>query len=267
MIGVFDSGFGGLTIFKQIKKALPQYDYVYLGDSLRAPYGGRSQGAVYQFTLEAVDFLFKQGCPLVIIACNTSSSEALRKLQREWLPVNYPDRKILGVIRPVVEEASKTTRNKKIGVLGTRATVNSGAYITELKKLNPEIEVFQNAAPLLVPLIEEGWLERTETRMIVKKYIKPLKERNIDTLIMGCTHYPLLMKEFVRLTGKRIKVLDVAKIVAQKLADYLQRHPEVEVKLTKNHQVKYLTTDNPEKFSEIGGKFLQEKIKAEKAVL
>jgi glutamate racemase len=267
MIGIFDSGFGGLTVFKEIKKALPQYDYLYLGDGLRSPYGGRTQEAVYSYTREAVDYLFKQGCPLVIIACNTSSSEALGKLQKEWLPECYPDRRILGVIRPVVEVASMASRHGRIGVLGTRATVSSGAYVTEIKKLNSQIKVFQNAAPLLVPLIEEGWFNRPETKMIIKKYLRPLKDQQIDTLILGCTHYPLLMKEFVRLAGKSIKVLDVAAIVAEKLVDYLKRHPEIDQQLTKNHQVKYLTTDDQKRFSDFGSNFLKEKIIAERILL
>src|SRR3989339_1397524 len=274
MIGIFDSGVGGLTVFKEIKKALPDYSYVYLGDSLRAPYGGRSQQAIFEFTRQAVDYLFKQGCELVILACNSASAEALRKLQREWLSENFPDRRILGVIRPVAEEAAKLSRFGRIGVVGTKATVESGAYERELKLQNPDLNIFQQACPLLVPLIEEGWLKKPETRMIVKKYLAPLKQRQVDTLILGCTHYPMLMKEFVRLAGKRIKVLDAPKIVAEKLVAYLKRHPEVEVKLPpkadqplaekKDRQVRYLTTDSPDKFAELGGRFLGQKIKAEK---
>src|SRR3989338_4317927 len=177
MIGVFDSGFGGLTIFKHIARALPAYDFVYLGDNARAPYGNRSQETIYAFTVEAVDWLFKQGCTLVILACNTASSEALRKLQQEWLPKHYPDRRVLGVIRPLAEEASKISRFGRIGVVGTKATIESGAYKRELKAQGSprlrsgqaKLKDFQNACPLLVPLIEEGWLDKTETRMILKK--------------------------------------------------------------------------------------------------
>lgn len=282
MIGIFDSGFGGLTVFKEIKKALPDYSYIYLGDSLRAPYGGRSQEAVYQFTEQAVNYLFKQGCLLIIIACNTASSEALRKLQQEWLPKHYPstrlaigqagsggapDRRILGVIRPVVEEAAKLTRFSRIGVVGTKATIESGAYIKELKSQNSNVKIFQNACPLIVPFVEEGWLKRPETRMIIKKCLRPLKEKQIDTLILGCTHYPLLMKEFVRVVGKRVKVLDAPKIVAEKLVDYLKRHSEIESRLEKGGKVKYLTTDNPEKFETLGSKFMGRKITGEKIEL
>jgi len=267
MIGIFDSGFGGLTIFKEIKKALPQYSYIYLGDSLRAPYGGRSQSSIYQFSEEAVSYLFKQGCELIIIACNTASTEALRKLQPEWLPANYPDRRILGVIRPLAEAAAKVSRFGRIGVVGTRATVESKAYDRELKRLRPEIKVVQRACPLLVPLVEEGWLKKPETRMIIKKYLRPLKDQQIDTLILGCTHYPLLMKEFVSLGGKRVKVLEAPKIVAQKLVDYLKRHPEIENKIKKGREVKYLTTGDPKKFDELGSRFLGSRIKSEKVEL
>lgn len=276
-IGIFDSGFGGLTVFKEIKKALPDYFYIYLGDSLRTPYGGRSQEAIYQFTQEAVDYLFKQGCQLIIIACNTASAEALRKLQQEWLPKNYPDRRILGVIRPVVEEATRISRFGRIGVVGTKATIESGAYERELKipafakasagKKNSKLKVYQNACPLLVPLVEEGWLKKPETRMIIKKCLRPLKEKQVDTLILGCTHYPLLMKEFIRIAGKRVKVLDAPRIVAEKLVDYLKRHPEIESKLKKDSQVRYLTTDSPEKFASLGSKFMGRQIKGEKIEL
>lgn len=267
MIGIFDSGFGGLTVFKEIKKALPQYNYIYLGDSLRAPYGGHSQEMIYRFTQQAVDFLFKQNCELVILACNTASSEALRKLQQDWLPANYPDRRILGVIRPLAEEAIKATRFGRIGVVGTKATVQSKAYEKELKHLKKEVKVYQQAAPLLVPLIEEGWFNKPETRMIVKKYLRPLKDAQIDTLILGCTHYPLLMKGFKSIAGKRVNVLNAPKIVADKLIDYLQRHPEIENKLSRGGQIKYLTTNSPEHFDELGSKFLGSTIKSEKVEL
>lgn len=267
MIGIFDSGFGGMTVFKAIKKALPHYDYVYLGDSLRAPYGGRSQDMIYKFTEQAVDFLFKSGCGLVILACNTASSEALRLLQQEWLPKHYPAKRILGVIRPVVEAAVKASRFGKIGVIGTKATVESRAYERELKHLNPRLQIVQQAAPLLVPLIEEGWLKQTETRMILKKYLRPLKNSQIDTLILGCTHYPLLMKDIERICGKRIKVLDAPKIVAEKLADYLNRHPEIKNRLSNSGRTKYLTTNSPAHFDELGGKFLGSQIKSDKVAL
>jgi len=267
MIGIFDSGFGGLTVFKEIKKALPDYNYIYLGDNLRAPYGGRSQEVIYEYTRQAVDFLFKQNCELVILACNTASSEALRKLQQEWLPANYPSKRILGVIRPLAEEAIKLSKSNKIGVVGTKATVESKAYDRELKHLKKEVAVFENACPLLVPLVEEGWLDKIETRMIIKKYLRPLKDQQIDTLILGCTHYPLLMKEFLRICGKKIKVLDGPKVVAEKLAGYLTRHPEIEKNLEKQKTSRFLTTGSEGQFNNLGNKFLGSEITAEKIVL
>lgn len=267
MIGIFDSGFGGLTVFKEIKKVLPEYSYIYLGDNARTPYGGRSQEVIFNFTKEAVKYLFDKGCKLVIIACNTASAEALRKLQQEWLPKKYPDRRILGVIHPVVEDAVKASKSGKIGVIGTKSTIESGAYERELKSQKREVKIFQNACPLLVPLVEEGMIKKPETKMIIKKCLRPIKEKEIDTLILGCTHYPLLMKEITRIAGKRINVLDAPKIVAEKLVDYLMRHPEIESKLKKDRQVKYLTTDSPEKFEELGSKFMGAPIKGEKIEL
>ena len=267
MIGIFDSGFGGLTVFKEIRKALPDYSYIYLGDNLRAPYGGRSQASIYKFTQRAVDFLFKQGCQLVIIACNTASAEALRKLQQNWLKEHYPDRRILGVIRPLVEAAALLSRFGRIGVVGTTATVSSGAYIKELQRHKSGVEIFQNACPLLVPLVEEGWLDKPETRMIIKRCLRPLKDRQIDTLILGCTHYSLLKKEFVRLAGKRVQVVDAPRVIAEKLADYLERHPEINAKIEKRKTVRYLTTDDPQKFAALGSRFLGALMTAEKIEL
>ncbi len=267
MIGIFDSGYGGLTVFREIKKLLPDYSYIYLGDNLRTPYGGRSQEAVYEFSKEAASFLFNQGCELIIIACNTASSEALRKLQQEWLPKNHPDKKILGVIRPLAEVAVWESRFKRIGVVGTKATIESGSYTKELKAQDENLEIFENACPLLVPLIEEGWLKKVETRMVVKKCLRPLKEKNIDTLILGCTHYPLLMKQFKSIAGKKVKVLDAPLIVAEKLVDYLKRHPEIDKKLDRSKTTRYLTTDSSDKFNILGSKFLGEEIKSEKVEL
>jgi len=267
MIGIFDSGFGGLTVFKEIKRILPDYSYIYLGDNLRAPYGGRSREIIYEYTRQAVDFLFNQGCELVILACNTASAEALRKLQQEWLPAFAPDKRILGVIRPVVEAAAEMSRSGRVGVVGTRATVDSLAYERELRTQNPRLKIFQQACPLLVPLVEEGWLDKPETRMIIKKYLRPLKDQQIDLLILGCTHYPLLMKEFARLAGRRIKVLNAPQIVAGKLADYLNRHPEMESRLEKKSVINFLTTGQTGKFDELGGRFYGQFIKSEKVML
>ncbi len=256
MIGVFDSGLGGLTILKVFLEKLPQYDYIYLGDNARTPYGSKSQDVIYNYTREAVDFLFEQGCELIIIACNTASAKALRRIQQEFLPKNYPDKRVLGVIIPIVEDAARLTKSKKVGVIGTRATIESGSYELEIKKLNSGLEVYGQACPLLVPLVEEGWLKKPETRMILKKYLRPLKQKRVDTLILGCTHYPFLLDDIKRIMTKRVKVLNSPEIVAEKLEDYLMRHPEIEEKIGKNKKRIYYTTDDPKRFKSFGGKFL-----------
>lgn len=234
MLGIFDSGFGGLTIFKHIARTLPQYDYLYLGDNARAPYGNRSQETIYEFTVEAVDWLFKQGCTLVVLACNTASAEALRKLQQEWLPSHLEEkppsggfsskyRNILGVIRPVVEEAVKMTKGS-IGVVGTRATIASGAYTRELKKLKPEATVIEHACPLLVPLIEEEWSGKPEIKRILRSYLRPLQQK-VDTLILGCTHYPLLEPVIAQVMGEEVAIVNPARAVAVAVREQLQRDP------------------------------------------
>ncbi|MFC1790375.1 glutamate racemase, partial [Patescibacteria group bacterium] len=192
LVGVFDSGFGGLEIFREIVKKLPDYDYLYLADTARAPYGTRSQEVIYNFTLQAVDFLFKQGCPLVILACNTASSKALRKIQQEYLPQKYPERRVLGVLIPACEEAVEKTSNNKVGVLATEGTVSSKAFVKELKKIKPEVEVSQQAAPLLVSIVESGEHEGEIADLALKNYLEPLLGKEIDTLILGCTHYGIL---------------------------------------------------------------------------
>ncbi len=271
MIGVFDSGFGGLTIFKAIEKKLPQFDYVYLGDNARAPYGNHSQEVIYAYTLQAVDYLFGLGCDLIILACNTASAEALRKLQLEYIPKKYPGlprgkagKNILGVIRPLAEAAGEATKNKVIAVMGTRSTVESESYIRELKLQNSKIKVVQQACPLLVPLIEENWEKAPETKMILKKYIRPLKSHFPDTIILGCTHYGWLQKDIQRYFGKNIKVLDSGQIVAGKLLEYLLKHPEyAKIKKGKSKNI-FLTTDDAKRFQVSAEKYLGRKIKAEK---
>lgn len=260
MIGVFDSGFGGLTIFREIESKLPNYDYIYLGDNARAPYGNHSQEVIYEYTRQAVDFLFAQGCGLIILACNTASAEALRKLQQEYLPKKYPTKNILGVIRPLAEVAATLTKNRVIGVMGTRSTVESKAYIKELQAQNKKIKVVQQACPLLVPLIEENWEQAPETKMILKKYIRPLKHHQPDTIILACTHYGWLQSDIIRYFGKQIKVLDSGQIVADKLVDYLKRHPEYVKVLNKKGQRLFLTTDHQQKFSLAAEKYLGRKI-------
>lgn len=267
MIGIFDSGIGGLTVTREVLKQLPEYQLLYLGDTARMPYGNRSQELIYKFTQQAVDYLFKQGCELVILACNTASAEALRKIQQEWLPKNYPNRRVLGVIRPVAEEAVKISRFGRIGVVGTQATIGSGAYIRELQAQKREVQVFQQACPLLVPLVEAGWLNRPETMKILRYYLRPLKKQRIDTLILGCTHYPILLKQFQNGTGKSIKVFDPAKVVAEKLKDYLTRHLEIESKLVKGKDHRFLVTDITEVFAKNAEAWLGQKIKLEKVEL
>ena len=251
MIGIFDSGYGGLTVMKEIVKALPQYDYLYLGDNARTPYGNRDKETVLRFTDEAVKFLFERGARLIIIACNTASALALRELQEKYLrnPKSlYCDRKILGVIRPVTEKAASATKNGRIGVVGTHGTITSGAFEAETRKRNAKVAVVSQSCPLLVPLIEEHWHQKPEALMVLKKYLRPLKTHNIDTLILGCTHYPLMMKDFVRVMGKGVKVLNSSQIIAESLRDYLARHPEIESQLTRGGTQKFLTTENAEKF-------------------
>jgi glutamate racemase len=264
MIGIFDSGFGGLTILKQLKKDLGKYDYIYLGDSARAPYGNKSQDSIYNHTVEGVDFLFKKGAELVILACNTASTKALKKIQKEWLPQNYPDKRILGVIIPVIEasleENNIDSKNKKIGVIGTSATTNSKVFEKELNKINPNLEIYSQACPLLVPLIEEGWTKRKETKMILRHYLRNLKRKKINNLILACTHYPLLQKQIAQIMGKQIKILDTPKIISKKLADYLTRHEDIEKKISKNEKLEFYTTDDPKKFRELGQKFWGEKL-------
>jgi len=266
-IGVFDSGFGGLNILKHIVKKLPQYDFVYLGDSIRAPYGPRSQEVIFDFTLQAVNFLFKKGCCLVILACNTASSEALRKIQQKWLIKNFPENKVLGVIIPAVEKAVETTKNNKIGVIATQGTVNSMAFNKEIKKRNFKIKVFEQACPLLVPIVEAGEDNSEIADIALKKYLKPLLIKKIDLLILGCTHYGILEKKIKQIVGKDVNIISEGKVVAQKLADYLKKHSEIEKRLNKNSQRLFLTTDLTDNFQRLGSKFFGKKIKPQKIIL
>jgi glutamate racemase len=257
IIGVFDSGIGGLSILKHFLKKLPQYDYVYLGDTARVPYGNHSQETIYSYTKEAVDFLFSQNCQLIVLACNTASSQALRRLQQEYLPKKYPKQRILGVIVPLAEEVSK---NNKIGVIGTRATISSRAYEQEIKKINPKTEIISHSTPLLVPIIEEANVSRAVSNKVLKKYLRPLKQANIKNLILGCTHYPFLIKDIRRIMGKNCQVADPGLIVADKLADYLKRHPEFAQDATKKGERIFYLTDKSDNFISLGSKFLGEKI-------
>jgi len=260
MIGVFDSGLGGLTVLRAFLKRLPQVDYLYVGDNARAPYGNKSLDLICDYTRQAVEFLFKRGCVLIILACNTASANALRKIQQEWLPLHYPDRRVLGVVIPLAEAGVHVTRYGRIGVIGTRATIESRVFEQELGKLRADLKVYGLACPLLVPLVEEGWVGRPETNRILKKYLRHFKDRKVDTLLLGCTHYPFLQKDIVRIMGKTCKVLDGPEIIADKLEDYLQRHPEIERRVTKNGKRAFFTTDDPGRFKLLGEKFLSQDI-------
>ncbi len=266
MIGVFDSGLGGLTVLKQLKKKLPQYDYLYFGDTLHVPYGNRSEEAVFELTRQACDYLFKQGCKLIIIACNTASAKALRRIQQEYLPT-LPDKqlRVLGVIRPIVEFMAQNAK-QKVGIIGTRGTVQSGAYVVELKKLQPKLRVEQVSAPLLVPLIEENWLKRPETAGILEYYLKPLKREKVDSLILGCTHYPLLIKQVREIMGEKCEVPDPGEIVAGSLVEYLNRHPEMAERISPRGERIYQVSDLNENFAKIAEKFLGEKITVKKII-
>ncbi len=268
MIGVFDSGYGGLTVLKYFLKDLPGYNYIYFGDNARTPYGSKSQEVIYNYTREVVDFLFSKNCDLIIVACNTASAQALRKIQQEYLPTKYSNKRVLGVVRPLVEKVAENKNIKRVGVLGTKATINSHVYEIELHKINPELEVFEQSAPLLVPLIEEGWTKKAETKKILKKYLRPLKEKKIESLILACTHYPFLFKEIKNIMGKNCEVYNPGEIIAISLADYLKTHKELKIEKQKNSSLEFYTTDDINKFREIGGKFLKQKIaKIEKVEL
>ncbi|MCF7819955.1 MAG: glutamate racemase [Candidatus Pacebacteria bacterium] len=260
MIGVFDSGLGGLSILKHFLSDLPEYDYIYLGDNARVPYGNKSSELIYHYSCQAVDFLFSQGAKLIIFACNSASSQALRKIQTEYLPVKYPGKNVLGVIVPLVEKVVSDPKISKVGVIGTRATINSHIYREELLELKPDLEVLEKATPLLVPLIEENWLKRPETRKILKYYLRELKMKEVQALILACTHYPFLLKEIRQIMGKSCKVYNPGEVVAFSLKDYLSRHSELDIKLVKKPQRKFFATDKASNFKQLGEKFLGEKI-------
>jgi glutamate racemase len=263
MIGVFDSGFGGLTVLKSIVGVMPEYDYLYLGDNARVPYGTRSQLMVYEFTKQAVEYLFRRGCPLVIIACNTASARALRKIQQEFLPEAYPDRRVLGVIRPSAEEIVEKGM-RTVGILATEGVVASGVYVEEITSLAPDIRVYQQACPLLVPIIEAGEAEWEGTDMIISKYLRELfnKGRGIETILLACTHYPILHEQFVRQVGSSVAVLDQGPIVAEKLKEYLARHSDIEDRISKNQTRCFLTTDTSERFDRLAFVFYGEPVTA-----
>lgn len=239
-IGIFDSGLGGLIVARAIRKKMPQYDYVYLGDTKRLPYGNKSQTQIYKNTTEAIEYLFEKDCALVIVACNTASSQALRKIQQTWLPrvSKYKDRKVLGVIRPTAEAVGQLKNIKKIGLVGTLRTVDSTAYKQELKKINRGIKLLAKATPKLVPMIEQGEQEKYE--VILKIYLAPFK--NTEALILGCTHYGMLKKEIQNILGRKIKIIAQEELLPKKLESYLSKHGEIRKKLSKNKKFEILLT-------------------------
>jgi glutamate racemase len=275
MIGIFDSGVGGLTVLKEYLKQYPQYDYMYLGDQENAPYGSHSGEHVNKLVVHNIDFMVKQGCQLIIVACNTASADALRKVQKiyQGKPV------ILGVLVPAVETALQTTRFGRIGVVGTRGTVESGAYQREIEKYSPTLynphekraaaspAVFERACPLLVPLVEEGLAGHTVSNILLRNYLRPLKQAHVDTLILGCTHYPLLHSQIQRIMGNQCAVISSAKAAADAIGSYFERHPELHKGLTASGSRRYLTTDCPKRFAELGGRILGEQIKVDQIII
>lgn len=263
-IGIFDSGYGGLTIMREIVKRLPQYDYLYLGDNARAPYGNRSFELVYRFTLEAVTYLFNQGCELVILACNTASAKALRTIQQCDLPRIDASKRVLGVIRPTIEAIGSISHTGHVGVLATTGTIASESYTLEAEKLYPDFHIFGQACPMWVPLVENKEYDSPGADYFIDKYIEQLLAQSIDidTVILGCTHYPLLLEKIRSRMPERVALLEQGGIVAASLDDYLLRHPEMKSRISTSGIRKYLTTENPEKFNDMASIFMGEKIKA-----
>lgn len=268
MIGVFDSGFGGLTVWESLVERLPQYDFLYLADNARAPYGARSPEVVLRFTLEAVEWLFDQGCPLVILACNTASARALRSIQQLHLPRHRPDRSVLGVVRPSVEALAglpsgaipgltqPSMTSGTVAVLGTETTIFSNSYGLELEKLAPSLRLIQQSCPLLVPLVEAGELTGPGTRHFLNKYLSPVLEQDPKRILLGCTHYPLLLPEILSIVPTQIEVLSQGRLVAERLAEWLARHPDMNRRLGQDGARDFATTDSPEWFSALGERFL-----------
>jgi len=261
-IGIFDSGYGGLTILHGIRQLLPEYDYLYLGDNARAPYGPRSFDVVYEFTRQAVVKLFEMGCHLVILGCNTASAKALRTIQQNDLPKWDPERRVLGVIRPTAEVIGSLTQSRHVGVLATEGTIRSESYTLEIRKLHPDIEVTGVACPFWVPLVEYNEADSPGADYFVKKRIDQIMrlDPQIDAIILGCTHYPLLMPKILKYLPSGVRVVPQGEYVADSLKDYLERHPEMASRCSRQGQVHYLTTENPDKFKESAQIFLHESI-------
>ncbi len=268
-IGIFDSGYGGLTILRSIRNLLPQYDYIYLGDNARAPYGTRSFDVVYDFTLQAVRSLFDRDCRLVILACNTASAKALRSIQQKDLPMIDPARRVLGVIRPTVEALPSITQSGHVGLLATDGTVASHSYAIELQKMAPGMVITEMSCPMWVPLIECGEAESEGADYFVKKYIDRLmaSDPEIDTIVLGCTHYPILMPKIRKYAPDNVRVLPQGSLVADSLADYLLRHPEIENVISRGGTIEYLTTENTEKFDTAASRFLKDQVISSRVTL
>jgi len=264
-IGIFDSGYGGLTVFRSIFEELPQYDYVYLGDTARAPYGNRSFQSIHQYTWECVQWLFDQGCPLVILACNTASAKALRTIQQRDLLNEDPAKRVLGVIRPTAEVIGNYTQTKHIGVLGTKGTVQSESYLIEIEHFFPDVKVYQQACPLWVPLIENAEHNKPGADYFVKRYLDQIlaQSPNIDTLLLACTHYPLLIDKIKAYLPAHIQTVPQGDIVAKSLVDYLHRHPQMEQSLTRgNTQQFFTTTDDTADFDQNAAMFFGAPVKS-----
>ena len=268
-IGVFDSGYGGLTVLKEVVKMLPEYDYLYLGDNARAPYGPRSFETVYRYTWQCVEWFFKQGCPLVILACNTASAKALRTIQQKDLPKKYPDKRVLGVIRPTTELIGNYSYTKSVGILATSGTVISQSYPIEIAHLFPGVKVYQEACPMWVPLVENNEYDGEGADYFIKKNLDNLLKQSgeIDTILLACTHYPLLKNKLEKFLPSAIKILTQGEIVAAGTKDYLHRHPEIEAKLSRNRERVFYTTDSTQDFDSHARVFYGEEIRSKHADL
>ncbi|OJU28271.1 MAG: glutamate racemase [Sphingobacteriales bacterium 41-5] len=263
-IGVFDSGYGGLTVLRELVNRLPQYDYLYLGDNARSPYGTRSFETVYQYTLECVKWFFEKGCSLVILACNTASAKALRTIQQNDLPKIAPDKKVLGVIRPTTEAIGNYSQTNAVGILATSGTVASQSYPIEIAKFFPEVEVYQEACPIWVPLIENNEINNHGSAFFIRKNLHSLfqKGKNIDTVLLACTHYPIMQDQIREYLPVDVKLLSQGAIVAESLADYLQRHPEIEALCSKTNKREFYTTDATEDFDNHATLFFWEPVRS-----
>lgn len=261
-IGVFDSGYGGLTVLKEIIKELPQYDYIYLGDNGRAPYGIRSFETVYHYTLECVQHLFSMGCHLVVLACNTASAKALRSIQQNDLPKIAPDRRVLGIIRPTTEVVGRYSNSRQVGVFGTAGTISSQSYPIEIEKFYPDITVYQQACPMWVPLVENNEHESEGAAYFINKYVRQLmvQSADIDTIVLGCTHYPLLADRIREHLPANITLLSQGSIAAKSLADYLERHPEIREKCSTGGTRSFYTTDDTTTFDRQAGIFFEQPV-------